>query len=104
MVTRAGALDQGNIIPNLIDAAESLPPGQPLFLAGSAINSIKDSGGKVDPSIGAHGMQEAIAIWRAGDNPEGITGKAYIDALRRIAHSQGMKSLIATLEQRYKLG
>ena len=49
-------------------------------------------------------MKEAIAIWRAGDNLEGVTGKAYIDALRCIANGQGMKSLVAALEQRYKLG
>src|SRR5438552_6614275 len=45
MIVRAGALDQGNISLNLADAERRGLTSHVLFLAGSAINSIKDKQG-----------------------------------------------------------
>ena len=66
MVARAGGLDQGNIILNLVDVAANLPKGQALYLAGSAINSIQDSSGHADAKLGAQAMREALEMWRQG--------------------------------------
>ena len=52
MITRAGALDQGNLILNLQDVESKGIAQNVLFLAGSAINSIKGKDGKTDPRIG----------------------------------------------------
>ena len=49
MIARAGGLDQGNIIVNLLDAERRGLSEHILFLAGSAINSIKNAQGKPDP-------------------------------------------------------
>ena len=46
MIARAGALDQGNIGLNLAEAARRGITENILFLAGSAINSIKDAAGQ----------------------------------------------------------
>ena len=56
MIARAGGLDQGNIILNLIDASAHLPKGQVLYLAGSAINSLLGTSGKVDVGLGAQAI------------------------------------------------
>src|SRR5205085_11098152 len=45
MIARAGALDQGNVGLNLADAERRGMSDAILFLAGSAINSIKNSEG-----------------------------------------------------------
>ena len=59
MIVRAGGLDQGNIIPNLVDAERRGLASNILFLAGSAINSIKNSKGQVEPRLGAEAMRQA---------------------------------------------
>ena len=46
MIARAGGLDQGNIILNLVDAERRGLAANILFLAGSAINSIKNAQGR----------------------------------------------------------
>jgi hypothetical protein len=52
-LVRAGALDQGNLILNLEETeARGIADGV-MFLAGSAINSIKNAQGKYDPALGA---------------------------------------------------
>ena len=67
MIARAGGLDQGNICMNLVDTARRGSTSDVLFLAGSAINSIKDAKGKANPKIGAEAMQQAIEIHRSGN-------------------------------------
>ena len=67
MITRAGALDQGNIILNLEDLESTGNAQNVLFLAGSAINSIKGTNGKPDPRIGLEAMIQAIDIHRSGE-------------------------------------
>src|SRR6267143_12362 len=66
-IVRAGALDQGNIGLNLADAEKRGLTKNVLFLAGSAINSIKNSSGKPDPRLGAEAMIQAIEIHRSGE-------------------------------------
>src|SRR5262245_13131686 len=67
MITRAGALDQGNLILNLQDLEARGIAQNVLFLAGSAINTIKDKSGKPDPRIGLDAMLQTIEIHRSGD-------------------------------------
>ena len=50
MITRAGALDQGNVILNLQDIEFKGMAQNVLFLAGSAINTIKDKSGQARPA------------------------------------------------------
>ena len=57
MIVRAGALDQGNVGLNLADAEKRGLTANVLFLAGSAINSIKNAQGKPDPRFGADGLR-----------------------------------------------
>ena len=52
MIARAGALDQGNIVLNLADAERRGIQENVLFLAGSAINSIKNATGHAEARIG----------------------------------------------------
>ena len=60
------ALHQGNIGLNLRDAEDRGILDQVLFLAGSAINSIKGSSGRPDPRLGAEAMVEALDVHRTG--------------------------------------
>lgn len=102
MVTRAGGLDQGNIILNLQDAARTLPRGQVLYLAGSAINSIKGADGKPDSRLGAQAMCEAIGLWRDGGAPDATLDPAiYLDALYQVSQDKRLTALASALEQRY---
>jgi hypothetical protein len=104
MIARAGGLDQGNIIPNLIDAAQYLPRGQVLYLAGSAINSIHGSNGKPDAKLGAQAMREALEVWRRGEAPgERQDLKVFVRGLYSLAQTKHLNALASALEQRYSL-
>jgi ribulose 1,5-bisphosphate carboxylase large subunit-like protein len=104
MVARAGGLDQGNIILNLVDVSKHLPKGQALYLAGSAINSVHGPDGQPDARLGAEAMREALALWRAGEAPVDVKDSlAHVRALRQIAGAKGLKALVTALEQRYSL-
>jgi ribulose 1,5-bisphosphate carboxylase large subunit-like protein len=104
MIARAGGLDQGNIILNLIDAAANLPKGQVLYLAGSAINSLKGADGEVDARLGAQAMREALALWRAGEALMDIEDPlGHVKALYGIAQKKGLKALAIAIEQRYAM-
>ena len=81
MIVRAGALDQGNIGLNLEDAEKRGLTAQVLFLAGSAINSIKNKKGQTDPKLGAKGtsliaVETATPGFKRGRNLEKIGMKA----------------------------
>ena len=67
MITRAGALDQGNLILNLQDSRPAGIAQNVLFLAGSAINSIKNAQGDYDPRLGLEAMVQAIEVHRSGE-------------------------------------
>ncbi|MGC8861692.1 MAG: RuBisCO large subunit C-terminal-like domain-containing protein [Armatimonadota bacterium] len=101
MMARAGGLDQGNIIPNLLDAAAGAGVENYLFLAGSAINGIKNAAGEYDPALGAEAMKQAIQVYQQGvftkpaDN-HALELKAYADA-------HNLSALSTALEQRYGL-
>jgi ribulose 1,5-bisphosphate carboxylase large subunit-like protein len=100
MIARAGGLDQGNIILNLRDAEQRGYGEGILYLAGSAINSIKDASGKASSELGSAAMLEALEAWRSGeisaDDPERHLGELYAHAKAR-----GKAALRTALEQRY---
>ena len=101
MITRAGGLDQGNIIANLLDVSRGAGIGNYLFLAGSAINSIKNSEGRPDPALGAQAMSEALQLFHDGvfTDPDAISPAA----LKSYADEHGLKALGVSLSQRYRL-
>jgi ribulose 1,5-bisphosphate carboxylase large subunit-like protein len=100
MIARAGALDQGNLILNLQDVARKGIARNVLFLAGSAINTIKNSAGKPDPRIGLESLRQAIAVHETGEL-DGIPIDDHLDVLIAIARRCGYSELDAALRQRY---
>lgn len=100
VLVRAGALDQGNIGLNLAEAeARGLGDGV-MFLAGSAINSIKNAQGKYDPALGARAMQQAIEVHRAGTLRE-VKAKEHLRELVALAEREHLAELREALRQRY---
>jgi len=100
MIVRAGALDQGNIGLNLADAERRGLTDKILFLAGSAINSIKNVQGKADPRLGAEAMMQALEVHRAGELRDVPVNK-HLSALATLARRQKLKALLEALRQRY---
>lgn len=100
MIARAGGLDQGNIILNLADAEERGLSGNILFLAGSAINSIKNAAGKPDPALGAEAMQQALDVHRSGELRD-IGMSEHLPALIALTERQNLCALREALRQRY---
>lgn len=99
MIARAGGLDQGNIIPNLLDVRAGVGLGNVLFLAGSAINSIKNARGRYDPAVGAEAMRQALAVFE--ENVFAETGPTHPSELKAHADAHGLRELSAALTQRY---
>ncbi len=100
MIARAGALDQGNLIPNLMDAeARGIVPNV-LFLAGSAINTIKDARGNPDPALGTEAMLQALEVHRSGQLRD-VPIAEHLDALAALAAREKLASLLEALRQRY---
>jgi ribulose-bisphosphate carboxylase large chain len=100
MIARAGALDQGNLVLNLIDAERRGLTPNVLFLAGSAINSIHDATGAADPRLGLEAMAQAIAVYRSGalrDAPP----EEHLAALVALSEREGYRALRSALRQRY---
>jgi hypothetical protein len=100
MIARAGGLDQGNIGLNLADAERRGLADSILFLAGSAINSIKDSKGKADPRIGAEAMEQALDIHQSGELRD-APAEAHVRDLAALAERKQFKALREALGQRY---
>lgn len=100
MIVRAGGLDQGNIILNLQDVEQRGIAPSVLFLAGSAINSIKNAQGKPDPRLGAEAMHQALDVHRSG-GVGGVTSDEHLKALTSIADKEGLTALREALRQRY---
>ena len=100
MIVRAGALDQGNISLNLADAEHRGITEGVLFLAGSAINSIKNGAGKPDARLGAEAMKQALDVHRSGEL-RGLPTTDHLDALIALAERQQLKALREALRQRY---
>ncbi len=100
MIARAGGLDQGNICLNLADAESRALSENILFLAGSAINSIKNVKGEADPQLGAEAMQQALEVHRGGelrDTPR----EEHVKALAAVAERRQFRALREALRQRY---
>jgi ribulose-bisphosphate carboxylase large chain len=100
MIARAGGLDQGNLLPNLQDAERRGQAESILFLAGSAINSIKGAGGKPDPQLGAAAMLEALDVHRSGELSDTPLDE-HLLALAAVARRRGLTALAEALRQRY---
>jgi ribulose-bisphosphate carboxylase large chain len=100
MITRAGGLDQGNLILNLQDLETDGIPQNVLFLAGSAINSIKDRSGKPDPRIGLDAMLQAIDVHRSGELQDTPIDE-HLAALAALAKRKNLAALGEALRQRY---
>ena len=100
MIARAGALDQGNVILNLQEAEARGITDNILFLAGSAINSIKDDSGKYEPRLGAEAMREALEVHRSGAMA-GVPTERHLDELVALAERQKLAALRRALRQRY---
>jgi ribulose-bisphosphate carboxylase large chain len=103
MISRAGALDQGNIAANLHDTARRGITDQVLFLAGSAFNSIKNEAGEADAALAVAAMQQAIEIHRAG-HLDGVHYDEHLGRLVTIARRDGLEELGVALRQRYGVG
>jgi ribulose 1,5-bisphosphate carboxylase large subunit-like protein len=100
MIARAGGLDQGNICMNLADVESRGMSESVLFLAGSAINSIKNSAGQYDPKTGAEAMQQALDAHRAG-LLRNVPRDEQAATLLRLATTEGWIALVSALRQRY---
>lgn len=100
MITRAGALDQGNLIVNLQDVEKRGMAQDVLFLAGSAINTIKDAHGKPDPRIGLEAMLQAIDVHNSGELRDTPIDE-HLQALASLARRNKLTSLSEALRQRY---
>jgi hypothetical protein len=103
VLTRAGGLDQGNIGLNLADADRRGITDNVMFLAGSAINSIKNSQGRYDPKLGAEAMTQAIDVHRGGELHDTPVEK-YVPALVALAERKRLTALREALRQRYPQG
>jgi len=100
MIARAGGLDQGNIGINLADAEKRGMAESILFLAGSAINSIKNASGKADPKLGAEAMLQALEVHRSGELRD-VPMNEHLPALIAMADRKQLKALREALRQRY---
>ncbi|HMC66742.1 MAG TPA: RuBisCO large subunit C-terminal-like domain-containing protein [Gemmataceae bacterium] len=100
MIARAGGLDQGNICMNLADAEQRGLSGNILFLAGSAINSIKNAQGKYDPKLGAEAMQQALEVHRSGELRD-VPMERQAAGILAIAVRKNLVALRTALRQRY---
>ena len=99
-IVRAGALDQGNISLNLADAERRGISDGVMFLAGSAINSIKDASGKPNPKLGAEAMEQAIQVHRSGELRD-VPAEEHTRHLFALAARTNLKALFEALRQRY---
>jgi ribulose 1,5-bisphosphate carboxylase large subunit-like protein len=100
MLVRAGALDQGNIGLNMADAEKRGIQENILFLAGSAINSLKRPDGTVAAQLGIDAMQQAIAVHESGELRD-MPAEEHLAALAGVARRRGLTELSEALRQRY---
>jgi ribulose 1,5-bisphosphate carboxylase large subunit-like protein len=100
MIARAGGLDQGNIILNLEDGARRGMTESLLFLAGSAINSVKGANGNPDPHLGAAAMTQAVEVFRSGVLRD-VPVDEHVGALAELAAAEHLSALQIALQQRY---
>ncbi len=100
MISRAGGLDQGNIILNFQDAERRKLTRSILFMSGSAINSIKNPQGKVDPRYAAESMLQALDVHRSGELHD-TPVEEHLTALRSLVERKKLAALADAIQQRY---
>ena len=100
MIARAGALNQGNIGLYLAEAEQRGITENILFLAGPAINSIKNAQGAADPKLGAEAMLQALDVFRSGALRD-VPDLDHVKALAAVAEQKHLKALREALRQRY---
>lgn len=100
MIARAGGLDQGNIGLNLADVEKRGLGENILYLAGSAINAIKNAHGKPDTKLGAEAMQQALEVYQSGELRE-VPAEEHSTALAALAERKKLTALAVALRQRY---
>ena len=100
MIVRAGSLDQGNIGLNLDEAEKRGLTSHILFLAGSAINSIKDRRDRPSPKLGAEAMLQALEVHRSGELRDVLVDE-HLPALFELAKRKRLRPLLQALRQRY---
>jgi ribulose 1,5-bisphosphate carboxylase large subunit-like protein len=100
MIVRAGALDQGNLGLNLADVEKRGIMEKVLFLAGSAINSIKNAQGRPDPKLGAEAMLQALEVHRSGEL-RGVPAEKHLAELVALSQRNKLAALRESLRQRY---
>jgi len=71
-----------------------------MFLAGSAINSIKNAKGQADPLLGAEAMIQALEVHKSGAL-RGVSTEAHLQALADHARTRNLTALLESLRQRY---
>ena len=71
-----------------------------MFLAGSAINSIKNSAGKSDAKLGAEAMMQALEVHRSGELRD-VPASKQLAVLIELAKRKKLRALQAALRQRY---
>ena len=96
MIVRAGGLDQGNIILNLVDAERRGQIANMLFLAGSAINSVKNAAGRPDPQARNRGHAPGIGSAPLGRIGRHVDGRAPA-ALVAVARAKELTALLEAL-------
>jgi hypothetical protein len=100
MATRAGGLDQGNIILNLADIVQrGLDPKNYHFMAGSAINGWKNPDGSYNPKKGALAMEQAVSAFLDSNFDKSEEG--HLERLHNYSKTNGLLELKTALEQRY---
>jgi ribulose 1,5-bisphosphate carboxylase large subunit-like protein len=100
MIARAGGLDQGNIGLNLAEVEKRGLSENILFLAGSAINSIKNDQGRADPQLGALAMQQALEVHHSGVLRKTAPDE-YLPELAAVAERCRLTALREAIKQRY---
>ena len=100
MITRAGGLDQGNLILNLQDVEDRGIAEDVMYLAGSAINSIHDDQGRADPRTGLESILQAIEVHRSGEL-RGVPIDEHLHALAALASRKNLRALSEALRRRY---
>ena len=94
------ALDQGNLILNLQELETRGNAQNVMFLAGSAINSIKNAQGRYDPRVGLEAMVQAIEVHRSGELRDTPMEK-HLEELMALAERKKLTALREALRQRY---
>jgi hypothetical protein len=71
-----------------------------LFLAGSAINSVKNARGRPDPKMGTEAMEQALDVHRSGELAD-VPIDDHLAALISVARRRNLAALLEALRQRY---